>query len=53
MQPYDYQRIIEDNEQSGTKPSHTPYIIREQVEAQMQRLSRRGIISGWMRGMYI
>lgn len=48
LQPYDYQRLL------LGKPEH-PFAlkIKSKVEEELQYLSSKGVIHGWVKGMYV
>lgn len=48
LQPYDYQRILMNN------PEHPFSLsVKTQVEEELQYLSEKGVLHGWVKGMYI
>ena len=54
LQPYDYQSMIQNEYEHGfNSPGKFHWIVNEQVEYEMEHLTRLGIISGWKKGDYI
>lgn len=52
-QPYDYQAMIQREYEGEKFPGGFHWKIQEQVEYEMEHLTRLGVISGWKKGDYI